>query len=459
MNRGQNISKDLQMILDGLLMGGCLAIGHCLRSGPFGRDRFGDIPDFSHSFWIMALVIPLSPLLLDLHGYYQHPLSQRYESLLAKIAKSGFWLFLFLGITAIFGRLEVPSRSVLILFVVLAPIALMARVYFTRGILIRSYKKGSMGERSIIVGSAERICLFLEGLTDWERLELQIAETYDLEKTDAAVILKGIRHHSAGRVIFVSPESAGNSDLPASCESEGLDVWITAPDFHGIHSAPEFDLAGRNRILAFRRSSSDFWYAFLKRGLDILGAAFGIIVLLIPSLVIALAVKLTSPGPVIFKQVRSGRRGRRFTILKFRSMVANAPNLHAQLSGHNEMEGPVFKIDKDPRVTRLGEFLRRTSLDEIPQLLNVLKGDMSIVGPRPLPDYETEMIEKSTHRRRLSVKPGLTCLWQIRGRNSIRNFEDWVRLDVEYIEHASFLLDLWIMIQTVPAVLFGRGAR
>jgi exopolysaccharide biosynthesis polyprenyl glycosylphosphotransferase len=459
MNRGQNIPKDLQMILDGLLMGGCLALGHYLRSGPLGSERFGNIPSFSHSFWIIALVIPLSPLLLDLHGYYTHPLSQRYESLLAKIAKSGFWLVLFLGVTAIFGRLEVPSRSVLILFLVLAPLTLLARVYFTRGILIRSYKKGSLGERSIIVGSGERIGMFLEGLTEWERLELQIAETYDLKKTDASAVRKAIRQHSAGRVIFVSPESAANSDLPASCESEGLDVWISAPDFHNIHSIPEFEQVGRNRVLAFRRSTSDFWYFFLKRGLDILGATFGIIVLLIPSLAIAFAIRVTSPGPVIFKQVRSGKRGKRFTILKFRSMVANAPDLHAQLSRHNEMEGPVFKIDRDPRVTPLGEYLRRTSLDEIPQLLNVLKGEMSIVGPRPLPDYETEMIEKSTHRRRLSVKPGLTCLWQIRGRNSIRSFEDWVNLDLEYIEHASLLLDFWIMIQTVPAVLFRRGAK
>jgi lipopolysaccharide/colanic/teichoic acid biosynthesis glycosyltransferase len=123
------------------------------------------------------------------------------------------------------------------------------------------------------------------------------------------------------------------------------------------------------------------------------------------------------------------------------------------------MEGPVFKIDKDPRVTRFGAFLRRTSLDEIPQLLNVLRGEMSIVGPRPLPDYETERIEKSTHRRRLSVKPGLTCLWQIQGRNSIKNFDEWVQLDIEYIDRASLFLDLWIVLQTIPAVLFRRGAR
>lgn len=447
------------MILDGLLMGGCIALGHYLRClHPF-IERFGHVPEFSHFFWIMALVIPLSPLILDLHGFYQNPLSQRYEALIMKIARSGLWLFLLLGAITMFVRLEVPSRSILILFIFLAPLLLIARVYLTRGLLIRSYKKGNIGERTIIVGSRSCIAEFMQGLTDWERLELQIMETYEIEKTETSFILRGIRHHSAGRVIFVSPELAKNTDLPASCESEGLNVWTSAPDFKGLHSNPEFQQVGRNRLLTFQRSSTDFWYACLKRALDILGASFGIVILLIPSLAIALAVKLTSPGPVIFKQVRSGKRGRRFTILKFRSMVVNAPDLHAQLSSRNEMEGPVFKIVKDPRVTRLGEFLRQTSLDEIPQLLNVLKGEMSIVGPRPLPDYETEEIEKSAHRRRLSVKPGLTCLWQIRGRNSIRSFDDWVAMDLEYIEHPSLLFDLWIILQTVPAVLFRRGAR
>jgi lipopolysaccharide/colanic/teichoic acid biosynthesis glycosyltransferase len=140
-------------------------------------------------------------------------------------------------------------------------------------------------------------------------------------------------------------------------------------------------------------------------------------------------------------------------------MVANAPELHADLSKQNEMEGPVFKIKKDPRVTRFGAFLRHTSLDEVPQLINVLRGEMSIVGPRPLPDYETKLIEKSTHRRRLSVKPGLTCLWQIQGRSSIKSFDDWVQLDLEYIDKASLFLDLWIILRTIPAVLLRKGAR
>jgi len=121
--------------------------------------------------------------------------------------------------------------------------------------------------------------------------------------------------------------------------------------------------------------------------------------------------------------------------------------------------GPAFKIARDPRVTTVGAFLRKTSLDEIPQLVNVLRGEMSLVGPRPLPDYETEKIERNAHRRRLSVRPGITCLWQINGRNNITNFDDWVRMDLEYIDQASFLMDLWILLRTIPVVLFRLGAR
>ena len=211
--------------------------------------------------------------------------------------------------------------------------------------------------------------------------------------------------------------------------------------------------------MVFRKSPLDFWQLLIKRTLDFCGAALGLIILSPLCLAIAIIIKLTSPGPVIFSQVRSGKRGKRFTILKFRSMVANAPELHGDLSYQNEMEGPVFKITHDPRVTPFGNFLRRTSLDEIPQLVNVLRGEMSIVGPRPLPDYETEKIEKSAHRRRLSVKPGLTCLWQIQGRNSIKSFDKWVQLDIEYIDNASLLLDLWIILRTIPVVLFRYGAR
>lgn len=460
MNRKQEISKDLPMILDGLMVGVCLWVCYLLRStGIISLDRLGDIPSFSHTYWMLALIIPLTPLILDLQGYYDHPLSQRLEILSGKIAKAGFWLILLIGTASIFGRLEIPSRSVLILFIILAPVFLILRVGMMKKYLIHHYNQGIFGERSILIGSDADGDAFLSRLSASERLELQVIGRLDPTTNDAKTILKNIRQNAVGRVIFVSPQSPTNHDLPMICESEGLIIWIVSESIHGIIAMPSFELAGKNRVLVFRKAPGDFWQRFLKRILDICGATLGMIIFAPLCLLIAILIKATSPGPVIFSQVRSGKRGKRFTIYKFRSMVANAPELHSKLSEHNEMEGPVFKINKDPRVTRFGGFLRRTSLDEIPQLFNVLRGEMSIVGPRPLPDYETELIEKSTHRRRLSVKPGLTCLWQIQGRNSIKSFDEWVQLDIEYIDRETLLLDLWIILRTIPAVLFRKGAR
>jgi lipopolysaccharide/colanic/teichoic acid biosynthesis glycosyltransferase len=151
--------------------------------------------------------------------------------------------------------------------------------------------------------------------------------------------------------------------------------------------------------------------------------------------------------------------GRPFTMFKFRSMQSGADQHQAELAQHNEMRGPVFKVSADPRVTPLGRFLRRFSLDELPQLWNVLRGEMSLVGPRPLPIEEVKRFADDAHRRRLSVKPGLTCLWQISGRNDIADFDDWVRLDLAYIDQWSLWLDLKILIATIPVALLGRGGR
>ena len=176
-------------------------------------------------------------------------------------------------------------------------------------------------------------------------------------------------------------------------------------------------------------------------------------------LLAALGIKATSPGPVIFKQPRGGKHGRPFTMYKFRSMSTDAEKRRLELEHQNEMSGPVFKVENDPRVTPFGRWLRKTSIDELPQLVNVIFGDMSLVGPRPLPLYEVSNFENDAQRRRLSVKPGLTCLWQISGRNDVHSFEQWVKLDLEYIDNWSIWLDIKILFKTVPAVLFGSGAR
>ncbi len=194
---------------------------------------------------------------------------------------------------------------------------------------------------------------------------------------------------------------------------------------------------------------------FLKMLVDRMGALIGILIAL-PILVLTfLAIKLDSRGPILFKQIRTGINGRAFKLWKFRTMMVDAEEKKPELQKLNEMSGPVFKIAKDPRVTRIGKFLRKYSIDELPQLINVLRGDMSLVGPRPPLPSEAAKFESWQHRK-LSVKPGLTCLWQTNGRNNI-NFEEWMKLDLQYIDNWSLWEDVKILVRTIPTVLKGTG--
>ena len=174
-------------------------------------------------------------------------------------------------------------------------------------------------------------------------------------------------------------------------------------------------------------------------------------------LLTALAVKATSPGPVFFVQERVGLSKRSFRLYKFRTMVSEAEELQAELEAFNEVSGPVFKIKDDPRITRVGRLLRKTSIDELPQLINVVKGDMSLVGPRPLPLRDYRGFDQDWQRRRFSVRPGITCLWQVNGRSDV-SFENWMKLDMTYIDSWSLWLDIQILVKTIPAVIRGSGA-
>jgi exopolysaccharide biosynthesis polyprenyl glycosylphosphotransferase len=210
-------------------------------------------------------------------------------------------------------------------------------------------------------------------------------------------------------------------------------------------------------MLTLESTPSDPIPLALKRALDVAGALVGLVLLSPVFLAAALAVRLSSPGPVLYRQDRVGLNGRVFKILKFRSMYADADRRLAELRAHNEMDGPVFKMANDPRMTPVGRWLRRYSLDELPQLWNVLVGEMSLVGPRPpIPD-EVQAYER-WQRRRLSMKSGITCLWQVEGRNDI-DFETWMKLDMEYIDNWSLALDMKILLKTIPVVLLARGAR
>jgi exopolysaccharide biosynthesis polyprenyl glycosylphosphotransferase len=241
------------------------------------------------------------------------------------------------------------------------------------------------------------------------------------------------------------------------CQEQGIVVRVEADLSAWTPARPYIGELGGVPLVSIRSVPRDGWQIFLKRLTDVIGSA-ALLLALAPLLaVVALLIKLDSRGPVLFKQERVGLNKRRFQLLKFRTMTEDADQQQDVLEHLNEAAGPVFKIRDDPRITGLGKVLRRYSIDELPQLFNVLRGDMSLVGPRPLPVRDVNRIHLRWHKRRFSVKPGVTCLWQVNGRSDV-NFDRWVQMDLEYIDQWCLGLDLKILIKTVPVVFRGTGA-
>ncbi len=238
------------------------------------------------------------------------------------------------------------------------------------------------------------------------------------------------------------------------CERFGVEVRHSSHLFQT--KIARLDKKGNNHYSILRMVKDDSNH-YVKRAIDIVGSGTLLLLSLPVLIAVGIAIKLTSPGPIFFSQDRYGLHRRRFRMFKLRTMVINAEVLQAQLEGQNELGGPVFKIKADPRVTKVGAFLRKTSIDELPQFWNVLMGDMSLVGPRPLAVRDVLKIEDSAQLRRFSVLPGITCIWQMSGRNNT-DFANWIRQDLEYIDSWSLMLDLKILVGTIPAVLWGKGA-
>lgn len=363
------------------------------------------------------------------------------------------FLFLFFGGTA-----AILTESRIILRKVLARLRLQGKNL--RYVLILGTNRRAIDFVHRIMSSPERgyhLLGFVDeewpGLKEFQASGLQLVSSYsDLPEylrhnvVDEAIIYLPLasffRHWSGVERLFAQHGITVrlNSDIFDTRESH----WITE-EFNGTHSLSTLVQPGEG------------WEMLVKRTIDIGFAAFLLIILWPFLVLVALAIKLSSPGPIFFQQERIGLNKRRFKIWKFRTMVPNAERMMSQLESRNEVSGPVFKIKNDPRITPIGKLLRRTSIDELPQLFNVLHGDMSLVGPRPLPVRDYEGFSEDWQRRRFSVKPGITCLWQINGRSGV-SFDQWMLLDLEYMDRWSLWLDLEILVKTVPAVLKGSGA-
>jgi exopolysaccharide biosynthesis polyprenyl glycosylphosphotransferase len=240
------------------------------------------------------------------------------------------------------------------------------------------------------------------------------------------------------------------------CEEQGIAVRVLSSVVDLLLARAQVDEIDGRPVITIFSGPPDSVQLLAKRMIDVAVSAVALIVLLPVLALITLAIRLDSPGAALFVQERVGLGGRRFRFYKFRTMVEGAERLQETLEALNEAHGPLFKIRSDPRVTRVGRVIRRFSADELPQLLNVLKGDMSLVGPRPLPLRDVARIDVRAHKRRFSVRPGITCLWQVSGREP--EFDDWIRADMEYIDNWSLVLDTKILAKTIPTVLTGRGA-
>jgi exopolysaccharide biosynthesis polyprenyl glycosylphosphotransferase len=241
------------------------------------------------------------------------------------------------------------------------------------------------------------------------------------------------------------------------CERAGVQAKYGTDLFEGTVASGRYHAHGDRAFVAIHGAPDDYRLV-VKRGVDVIGAVAGLILFAPLMLIVAIAIKLTSSGPVIYAQNRCGQNKRPLRMYKFRSMLQDADQRQADLEKLNEASGPVFKIRNDPRITPLGRFLRISSIDELPQLWNVLRGDMSLVGPRPLPWRDVSKITRPPDMRRFSMRPGITCLWQVEGRANL-DFERWVELDLEYIDTWSLLLDYRILLRTIPAVLGAKGAN
>lgn len=461
LRRDRQLRAQVYQLKDAALFALALWLAHWLRSHWSPSILEGrEIEHFDKFVWLYLIIIPGVPLILESQGFYKRPLfCSRKET--AWILFKSCLLVTFGVILVMFLFKSTLSRVVIGLFGAIG----FLLVFFTEELLRKGYQSKfgqlQLKRRVILVGTKEdtaRMRADLGGKTD-EGMEI-LAEL-DLNENTIEHMVKLLHRHSANGVILNAKHTYFGQIEKAiqACELEGVEAWLVADFFQTQISHTTFDDFYGRPVLVFRSVPEASWQGIIKQLMDLAGAFILLVLCALPMLVVAVVIKITSPGSILFRQQRCGLNGRPFTMLKFRSMVSDAEQRKHELAALNEMGGPVFKITNDPRITPIGRFLRRYSVDEWPQLLNVLRGEMSLVGPRPLPVDEVERFDDLAHRRRLSVKPGLTCLWQISGRNNMRDFKDWVRLDLEYIDNWSLLLDLKILWRTIPVVLAGTGAK
>ncbi len=471
LKRGRVFSGLGYTFLETLLTAGAFLAAVWARSKMHGVVR-EDFPVAAH-MWLLPVVVAVWCPLLWIWGLHKAQRTDRPALEVWKVFKTVVIGTLVLAVVALvlLRRMDL-SRAFLGIFVGADLAALALFRTFAVSIAHHQRKRGYDRLYAIVVGTgkaARRHVGELRAHPEWgievrgmlsEAPRLAIEEVAGVRVAGSLGDLPEVlKREVVDEVHFaVSRRTLERLDAAVRvCDETGVTVRIAMGLLGGLHSRLSLEHLSGTPLLTLSSAPRDDEAAlFVKRAFDV-ASSFLALVLASPVLLMAaLAVKLGSPGPVIFRQKRLGKNGRVFTLYKFRTMVRDAERLREGLAGSNEMDGPVFKMKDDPRVTGAGRWLRRLSVDELPQLWNVLRGDMSIVGPRPPIPSEVAKYER-WQRRRLSMRPGITCLWQAGGRNAV-DFRRWMEMDLEYIDNWSLALDLKIILRTIPAVLSSRGA-
>ncbi|MCI8577854.1 MAG: sugar transferase [Lachnospiraceae bacterium] len=435
-----------------------------------GINRRGD------QMWMVPLMIFIS-VALEVCFDFNHHFSRRglLEDLAAIFRKQLAFSVVWVLCLYLIHRAETLPRLVFGYFAVTSVLLMFAGHLLLRQYLLKVFRKGRYSSRLLLVSTRERVESVIKnivGYNEWMRImtgivlldgdggEQEIAGYPVVADPDS--FIDYVTHHDIDEVFIIDSERRHIGLMEPwiqEMEEMGIIVDVNIDIFDiNVHGKKTLNRVGKYAVVTFARNLFSVRQMIAKRCLDIVGSLVGMVLLALAAIFVAPAIKLESPGPVFFGQTRVGKNGRKFTFYKFRSMYQDAEQRKQELMKDNEVQGLMFKMKDDPRITRVGRFIRKTSIDELPQFWNILKGDMSLVGTRPPTIDEFERYE-AKHKCRLSMTPGLTGLWQISGRSDITDFDEVVRLDMQYIDNWSILKDIKILFITVYVVLAGKGSR
>ena len=447
-----------------------MGLAFWLRYGIFyGRFEHGD------QIWLLFFAVALYGLMFVLMDFSHHFFRRGMFDEFVSVVKSEV-IFSAVLILALFvmHRSADLSRLVFGYQIVINTVVMYAARVIFKQYMVKVYRNSRHSNRLLVVTSSDQAENVLENLKEYNEWNRTIA---GLVLTDTAQVreineipvvahredfLNYVIRNDVDEVFIIDDKMMRTplmDEWVRELEQMGIivDVNIDAFDL-SISGKKTLNRVGKYAVVSFARNLFSTRQMIAKRALDIVGSLVGMVILGIATIFVAPAIKLDSPGPVFFGQTRVGKNGRKFTFYKFRSMYKDAEARKKGLMASNEVKGLMFKMEDDPRITKVGKFIRKTSIDELPQFWNVLRGDMSLVGTRPPTVDEFEHYE-AKHKCRLSMTPGLTGLWQISGRSDIKDFDEVVRLDMQYIDNWSILKDIKILILTVKVVLTGRGSR